>query len=226
MTKVEAMTPLSIFDMDRTITRRGTWSPWLVFWAAREAPWRLVLLPLAALFGAAYLAKLVSRARLKELNQALLMGDAAPCARVEAVARAFAVQLMARGVFPAALERIAADRAEGRRIVLATASCAFYVRAIADALGIADVVATASVWDGDRLRARLDGPNCYGQAKRAMVEAWLAEHALTAAPIRFFSDHVSDVPMFERADEQVATTPSPKLRTVAQARGWPIVDWD
>lgn len=219
------MTPLSIFDMDRTITRSGTWSPWLLFWAAREAPWRLALLPLAALLGAAYLAKAVPRARLKELNQRLLMGDAVPRARVEAAARAFAQRLLARGVFPQAVVRIAAERAAGRRIVLATASCEFYVRAIADALGGADVIATRSLWDGDVLRARLDGPNCYGQAKRDMVEAWLAREGLGLAPIRFFSDHVSDVPMFERADEQVVTTPSPKLRAVAQSRGWPIVDW-
>ena len=219
------MTPLSIFDMDRTITRSGTYSPWLIFWARREAPWRLALLPVAALFGAAYLARLVTRARLKELNHALLMGDGARRDRVAAVAQAFAARLLAGGVFPKALDRLAAERAAGRRIVLATASYAFYVRAIADTLGIADVVATGSVWDGDRLRARLSGPNCYGEAKRVMVEAWLVAQHLDRAPIRFFSDHVSDVPMFERADERIATTPSPKLRAVAAARGWEIVDW-
>ena len=219
------MTPLSIFDMDRTITRSGTYSPWLIFWARREAPWRLALLPVAALFGAAYLARLVTRARLKELNHALLMGDNVQRDRVEAVAQAFAARLIAGGIFPQALDRLAAERAAGRRIILATASYAFYVRAIADALSIADVVATGSVWDGDRLRARLSGPNCYGDAKRVMVEAWLTAQGLVGAPVRFFSDHVSDVPMFERADECVATTPSPELRTVAATRGWEIIDW-
>ena len=219
------MTPLSIFDMDRTITRTGTYTPWLLFWAWREAPWRLALLPVSLLCGAAYLARLVSRSRLKELNHALLMGDAASRVRVEAVARAFAARTLARNVFPEALSQIDAERAAGRRVVLATASYEFYVLAIADGLGIADVVATGSVWQGDRLRARLSGPNCYGQAKRDMVEAWLTRENLATTPIRFFSDHVSDLPMFERAAEPVATTPSPKLRALARARGWPIVDW-
>ena len=219
------MTPLSIFDMDRTITRTGTYSPWLLFWAWREAPWRMALLPVSLLCGAAYLAGLVSRARLKELNHALLMGDAASRARVDAVARAFAARTLARNVFAGALSQIDAERAAGRRVVLATASYEFYVRAIAEALGIADIVATGSVWEGDRLRARLSGPNCYGQAKRDMVEAWLMHEGLSGAPIRFFSDHVSDVSMFELATEPVATTPSAKLRALARARGWPIVDW-
>ena len=219
------MTPLSIFDLDRTITRRGTWTPWLIFWARRDAPWRLALLPVAAVAGLAYLAGVVDRARLKEIGQALLMGDRVPRARVDAAAAAYAGHVLTTNVFAQALARLAAERAEGRRIVLATASCDFYVRALATRLGIADVIATRSVWDDGTLRARLDGENCYGPAKLRRVEAWLADHGSAAVPIRFFSDHVSDVPVFERAAERIATTPSPRLRAVAQARGWQIVDW-
>ena len=146
-------------------------------------------------------------------------------ARVERRAREFAGRTLGGNVFAGALARLDAERAAGRRIVLATASYGFYADAIAARLGIADVVATRSVWDGDRLLPRIDGENCYDTAKRRMVEAWLAANGLTGAPIRFFSDHVSDLPMFELAAEQVATTPSPKLRAVAAARGWEIVDW-
>ena len=64
-----------------------------------------------------------------------------------------------------------------------------------------------------------------GAAKLRMVEAWLARTGTQGAHIRFFSDHVSDLPVFERAAEQIATTPSPKLRALAEARGWAIVDW-
>lgn len=219
------MTPLSIFDMDRTITRTGTYTPWLLFWAWRAAPWRLLLLPVSALCGAAYLLGLVQRGRLKELNQALLMGDGVPRAAVERRAVAFAERVVARNCYPQALARLEAERADGRRLVLATASYAFYAGAIAARLGIVDVIATGSVWEADRLRARIDGENCYGAAKRRMVEEWCASEGLTGSPIRFFSDHVSDVPTFELAAEQVATTPSPALRAVALARGWPVVDW-
>ena len=219
------MTGLSIFDLDRTITRQGTWTPWLIFWARREAPWRLALLPVAAFAGVAYLLGMISRARLKEAGQRLLMGDGIPRARVESVAVAYAARILAVNVFPKALERLVAERVEGRRIVIATASCEFYVVALAARLGVADVIGTRSVWNGDRLRARLDGDNCYGVAKLRRIEAWLAEHGLDEVPFRFFSDHVSDMPVFERAAECIATTPSPKLRAVAVARGWTIIDW-
>ena len=37
--------------------------------------------------------------------------------------------------------------------------------------------------------------------------------------VRFFSDHHSDAPMFEWADEGFAINPTPKLRALAAARG-------
>ena len=44
--------------------------------------------------------------------------------------------------------------------------------------------------------------------------------------IRFYSDHVSDAPVLEWADEPVAVNAHGPLRTLAKARGWPIVDWE
>ncbi len=221
----DAPQPLSIYDMDRTITRTGTWTPWLIFWVKREAPWRVLLLPLVALAGIAAAVGLIGRARLKEISHRLLMGRRVSRQRIVAAADAYAERVLAGNVFPGAIARIAADRAEGRRLVLATASNEFYVTAIARRLGFGDVVATAAQWDADVLGHRLGGDNAYGQAKLLLVEAFLKREHLESAPIRFYSDHVSDTPMFERATEQVATTPSKRLRRLAQARGWEVVDW-
>ena len=220
---------ISIYDMDRTITRGGTWTPWLKFWARREAPWRLLLLPLLGVALAAYVLKLINRAGLKEWGHRLLMGRRIQRKRLVAAARAYAEQVVATGLFPGALVQLEADRAAGRRLVLATASNEYYVRAIADRLGIDDVIATASRWVDDRLHHRLGGDNCYGDSKRVLVEAWLAREGLAGEPLRFYSDHVSDVPVFELAiesgGEPVAANPSTKLRVLARARGWRIVDW-
>ena len=65
---------LAIYDMDRTITRRATYTPFLMHAALRLAPWRLVLLPLTFASTLAYAAKLIDRARLKEINYTLLIG--------------------------------------------------------------------------------------------------------------------------------------------------------
>ena len=219
---------LAIYDLDRTITRSGTYTPFLIFWARRHAPWRLLLAPLAILCMAAYAAKRISRKRLKECMQFLLMGPRTDPARLAQTVDAFAERLVQRGVYPQAREAIAADRAAGRRIVIATAAHEFYVAAIARVLGVADVVATRSVMDeAGRLTVRIEGENCYGEAKLAMMQAFLEKAGIDRGRVRvrFYSDHASDMPVFDWADEQFAANPSARLRAVAEKRGWPVLDW-
>ncbi|AMU95368.1 haloacid dehalogenase [Sphingopyxis terrae subsp. terrae NBRC 15098] len=215
--------------MDRTITRSGTYSGFLMHVARRRQQWRLLLLPLVALAAAAYSLRLIDRSRLKAINLRLLVGKSFHRAEIAPLAESYADQVIARGVHAAALDQIAADRAAGYRVLLATASFHLYVDAIARRLGIDDVLATRlDAPDGaDHIHARLAGDNCYGAAKFARIGEWLADNAITRedAHIRAYSDHVSDHPMLGFADEAVATTPSRALKKLAPQRGWAVVDW-
>jgi len=40
----------------------------------------------------------------------------------------------------------------------------------------------------------------------------------------FYSDSMNDVPLLEKVDRPVATNPDPRLRAMAQERGWRILD--
>jgi len=221
-------TKLAIYDMDRTITHYGTYTPFLMSWALRHRPWRLAFVPVVMLCLVAYTAKLISRGRLKTLMLFMLVGKPTRTQLEPAIER-FVGRLMAKAVYPGALAQLAADRAAGKRLVLATASYDFYVGAIARRLGMDDVVATRAMWDAaDAIRPGIEGENCYGEAKLTMVQAYLRDVLKVDRKdchIVFYSDHHSDLPMFDYADEQVVTNPNKKLRAIAEARGWPIVMW-
>jgi phosphoserine phosphatase len=60
-----------------------------------------------------------------------------------------------------------------------------------------------------------------------MIKAWMAAEAIdrSQAHIRAYSDHVSDAPMLEFADEAFASNPHPPLAKLAAERGWTRVDW-
>ncbi|MEO7787007.1 MAG: HAD-IB family hydrolase [Sphingomicrobium sp.] len=220
------MTDLAIYDMDRTITRRATYTPFLLHCAKVGAPWRLALTPAVAGSMLAYGLKAIDRARLKEINHHLLLGYARSDEEVKPLVESFAEATMRDNIQPGAVRAIARDRAEGRRLVMATASYALYVDAIAERLGFDDVIATKSVRGSDgRLIARIDGNNCYGPAKLAMIEEWMAVEQVERRHVRFYSDHHTDAPAFDWADEAVAVNPSRALRTLAQRRGWKIEDW-
>ncbi|WCT75366.1 HAD-IB family hydrolase [Sphingomonas naphthae] len=225
---MSAQPELAIYDMDRTITRTGTYTPFLLHAALRLKPWRLALAPFVLLPMALYAAKAISRKRLKEINQAMLLGAAVPRADLARVTESFADVIMKANTLPGALKQIEADRAAGRRLVLATASYRLYVAAIAARLGFDDVIATNSLTGvGDRIMARIDGENCYGPDKLRMIEAWMHDEGVDrgAVRVRFYSDHASDAPVLEWADEAYATNPSAKLRTLAARRGWPVLEW-
>jgi HAD superfamily hydrolase (TIGR01490 family) len=220
------MIDLAIYDMDRTVTRHATWTPFLLHCAARRAPWRLALIPFVVLSMLAYVLKIIDRGRLKEINHRLLLGGETDRAVLEPLVESFADRTVERNIRPGARDAIARDRAEGRRVVMATASYRFYARAIAERLGFDDCIGTGTLLGlDDRVHAKIDGANCYGPVKLQMIEAWLQREGLTRAHVRFYSDHASDAPVFEWADEPVAVNPHDRLLVLAGQRGWAVEDW-
>jgi HAD superfamily hydrolase (TIGR01490 family) len=218
---------LHLFDLDRTITRLPTYTPFLIHAALRLAPWRLLLIPLLIPYFAGYGLKRIDRKTLKQVMHALMLGQRVDAARIARVTASFAKATVQGNSYDEARRIITAANAAGERVVIATASHRFYVEPIAAALGVTYVIATGSVWDGDQLTPQIPGENCYAAAKCAMVEHWFADRDLdrTNLHVRFYSDHVSDLPTFEWADEPIAVHPSPKLRAVAESRKWAILDW-
>jgi HAD superfamily hydrolase (TIGR01490 family) len=194
----------------------------------RRQQWRTLLLPLAALSMLAYAARLIDRGKLKEINHALLLGRAVRPADLKPLVDSFAEATVRTNIRPGALAAIERDRQQGRRLVLATASYRLYANAIAERLGFDDVIGTGSIIGlDDRVHATIDGENCYGPAKRRMIAGWVEKSGLAGkhGHVRFYSDHASDAPVFEWADEPVAVNPHGRLRRLAARRGWAVEDW-
>ena len=222
------MSDLAIYDMDRTVTKRPTYTPFLLHCAVRRAPLRLLFLPLVLLSMLAYAVRLIDRARLKEVNHHLLLGRTIHPKELEPLVESFADRQIETNIRPGALRSIARDKEQGRRLVLATASYRLYADAIAKRLGFDDVIGTGSVIGlDDHVHAKIAGENCYGPAKMRMIASWVEQSGLRGehGEVRFYSDHVSDRPVFEWAGEPIAVNPDRKLRRLARKRGWTIENW-
>ena len=218
---------LAIYDLDRTITRVPTWTPFLLHAARTRAPWRLLSAPAVIAAMLTYRAGLIERRTLKQVMHRLLVGTIPP-EKVDAVAGSFADRFAERHIYDEARARIADDRADGYRIVVATAAHRYYSAKIAATLGIDDVIATEAASDPrGRVTSRIRGANCYGPDKLAMIEGWMAREGIARADahIRFYSDHATDEPTLAWADEPFAVNPHARLQKLASERGWPILDW-
>jgi len=222
------MQKISLYDMDRTITVRGTYTPFLFHMVFARAPWRLVFLPILPFGFIAYGLKLISRGRLKTFNQQMLLGNGPELSLLQPHIERFADKVLRSNRHKKAIEQVEADRADGRKLVLVTASYELYAEAIARRLGFDHLIGTQLVVDNEgRVLPQIIGENCYDDAKIGRIEALFASQGWqrSQSHVRAYSDHVSDQAMLEFADEAIATTPTPKLRHLAKQRGWKIVDW-
>lgn len=221
-------TLLAIYDMDKTVTRRATYNGFLLHMALHKSPWRLLLAPFLPVGLALYALKIWDRAQLKQFSQILLIGRRVPKAQFAKYLESHADMVVGKNVYPQLLARVAQEKAAGYRHVMATASYRLYVEAIAKRLGFDDVIATDLSTDSSgHVLARIDGHNCYDVAKLELVKRWMERHGLERATchIRAYSDHVSDAPLLNYADEPFATNPHGPLARLAETKGWRILDW-
>ncbi|WP_295442396.1 HAD-IB family hydrolase [Sphingorhabdus sp. EL138] len=221
-------TLLAIYDMDKTVTRRATYNGFLLHMALHKSPWRLLLAPFLPVGLALYALKIWDRAQLKQFSQILLIGRRVPKAQFAKYLESHADMVVGKNVYPQLLARVAQEKAAGYRHVMATASYRLYVEAIAKRLGFDDVIATDLSTDSSgHVLARIDGHNCYDAAKLELVKRWMERHGLERGTchIRAYSDHVSDAPLLNYADEPFATNPHGPLARLAEKKGWRILDW-
>lgn len=212
----------AIFDLDRTITRLATWTPFL-FYVNGMRPGFLVQIPLIALRMIGYKLGLCSRDSIKEQGlRTLARHDRAT---LEARAKAFIDRRLATGLRPGALAVIEAHRARGDRLIMATASIDVVADALGRALGFDEVVSTRLKWGADGVHPEMDGPNCYGAEKLRRIDEARRQRPFQG-PVYAYSDDISDFELLCQVDHGVAVNPTPALRRAAQARGIEIADFD
>lgn len=128
---------------------------------------------------------------------------------------------------PAALQLVQAHQNDGDLVALVTATNEFIAGPIAQALGIADLIAVRLARDAaGTITGAIEGLPSYREGKVERVTQWLASQGRTWADferVSAYSDSINDLPLLERATHPVATNPSPALRAQAELRGWRIL---
>lgn len=211
---------IAIYDLDRTLTRQPTFTPFLAFGAARIAPWRLGFMPVWILAMIGYRVGLYNRTSLKRFGMRMMLGRP-DLARLHAVGEDYAQARIARpGLMPRTLDFVAQDLEAGATMMIATAAFGFYAEAFARRLGFEHLIATQ--WDG----SDIPGGNCYGETKKSRVLAWFDGAGVDreAASVRFVSDSFADAPLLDWADEPIFVTTSSRQAAKAKARGWKVID--
>lgn len=139
----------------------------------------------------------------------------------------FMQEVIAAAIEPQALALVQAHQAAGDAVVIVTATNEFVTRPIANAFGVAELIAVQLVRDAaGELTGDILGTPSFREGKVARVESWLADRGLAwdGVQTHFYSDSINDLALLEKVSQPVATNPDDKLRAIAQARGWRILE--
>jgi HAD superfamily hydrolase (TIGR01490 family) len=121
---------------------------------------------------------------------------------------------------------VARHRAAGDLCCVVTATTRFIAERYAHGFGIEHLLATEAALDaGGSLTGDIDGLPCYREHKLARLHEWLAARGRRLGEFErssFYSDSFNDLPLLQAVSDPVAVRPDPRLRAMAEAKGWPI----
>ncbi len=218
---------IAIYDLDRTITRAPTWTPFLLHAVLRHAPWRLTALPLV--LGAAGLraAGLLHRDRLKQVMHRAALGTLSP-ARAEALAAAWVARFGPAQIRPGARAQIAADRGRGLSHRHRHRRLSLLCQAIAQAVDADALIATRTATDTrgnllPRIEGQLLRPR-QARDDRGLVRRTGHRPRAGGGALLFGSRH-------RRAEASPGrmrrwrSIRMPPCAASPEQRGWAVVDW-
>ena len=127
-----------------------------------------------------------------------------------------------------ALALVRRHQTAGDLVAIVTATNEFITRPIADAFGVAALIALELERDDNgRVSGAVRGVPSFREGKVLRVKQWLARQGwrhTDFSRISFYSDSTNDLPLLEWATHPVATNPSSALIEIARTRGWPVLN--
>ena len=139
----------------------------------------------------------------------------------------FMADVVTKAITAQAVALIEQHRTAGDEIVIVTATNEFVTRPIAQAFGVSELIAVELERDAQgALTGEIKGIPSAREGKVTRMEQWLAARGWGWDDVEttFYTDSLNDLALLEKATWPVATNPDERLRALAQARGWRILD--
>ncbi|WP_226034200.1 HAD family hydrolase [Aquitalea palustris] len=213
---------LAIFDLDDTLTDGDSSSLWLQFMVEHGLA-AADMLPREAELMAAYRRGELRMEDYMEFTLQPMQGRSVED-MAEWVER-FIADKIAPIVFPAARETLARYKAEGRTLLVISATGEHLVGPIARFLGADDFLAICLETRDGCYTGRTHSVLTYQHGKVLRLQDWLTQHCAALAGSHGYSDSINDVPLLQAVEQAYTVNADPKLAAVAVQHGWTQLNW-
>ena len=217
---------LTLFDLDNTLLSGDSDHAWMEFLASRGIVDAERFHRMNDQFYAEYLAGELDIHAFLDFQLAPLAAH--PRALLDAWHREYLQERVLPMISDHARALIEDHRRQGDTLVIITATNRFVTAPIAQELGITHLLATEAeeTASGD-FTGRSVGIPCFQAGKVQRLRDWLETQGMgwnqSLGDSSFYSDSHNDLPLLECVTRPVAVDPDPRLRTLAEERGWPIL---
>ena len=193
MDKKEAT--LSVYDFDGTLFPGD--SPF-AFWRylAIRRPWILLLIPYYIVVILLYAIRIVPFTTLKQ--QLFLFVRGIPIETMIRLVHRF-WDKSRKKIFPWVEETMKKQSEAGHTLICISASPRYLLEPIAFELGFHCLICTEYVEKDGKISNRLSSPNCKGEEKVRRLNQWAQSMGVNYRIENFYSDHLSDTPLFKLA---------------------------
>jgi HAD superfamily hydrolase (TIGR01490 family) len=151
-----------------------------------------------------------------------------PRSQLDAWHRQFMDEVIQPAMRPAARDLVRRHLDAGDLVMIITATNRFVTAPIAQAFGVAHLIAAEPVLDENgEITGAFRGTPPYGAGKVANLRHWLEARGQALgdfATSTFYSDSQNDIPLLSEVTHPVATNPNARLSAHAKAQGWPILN--
>ncbi len=113
----------------------------------------------------------------------------------------------------------------GDTVLVITASTSFVTEPIVKKYGINHLLATEPEIKEGRYTGGVSGIPCFQSGKIDKLLPWLQENEETLTGSTFYSDSHNDLPLLELVDNPVAVNADKILTSIAQKKGWEVLNW-
>ena len=154
--------------------------------------------------------------------------------KAEAAHAQFMHSVIEPAIRPEALALVRSHQQAGDTVLIVTATNEFVTRPIAQAFGVAELIAVelardvrdAAAGGSGWITGEIAGVPSAREGKVTRVQQWLQLRGLTWADVEstFYTDSINDLSLMDTVTHPVATNPDARLRAIAEARRWRILD--
>ncbi len=209
----------AFFDMDKTLIAENSAT---LFMKARYE--RGELSSVDVLRGiAAYVQYKVGWLDIRHWTQATMVQfEGESEAELEAEALAWFDEAVAPTIYPEA-ERLVYEHLEaGHFVAIVSGATKFVVKPLCERLGIEHMLYTRLEVEGGCFTGRVEEPICFEEGKIYWLQQFIDEHEIDLARSFFYSDSITDKPLFDLVGHPVVVNPDPLLYREAVRRSWPV----